>query len=85
MDYLHRKKSNKSRNWNIFNKCANSVIKLLNVTHLMYIGQTHPTWTILRSPTFNFSRDLWHFQFQKEQYSTLFLQNISATLGNGMY
>ena len=28
MDYLHRKKSTKSTNWEIFNKYANSVIKL---------------------------------------------------------
>ena len=57
MVYLHRKKSNKSTNWKIFNKYANSVIKLLNVTQLMHVGQTRPTWTIFRSPTFNFSRE----------------------------
>ena len=28
MDYLHHKKSNKSTDWKIFNKYANSVIKL---------------------------------------------------------
>ena len=28
MDYLHYKETNKSTNWKIFNKYANSVIKL---------------------------------------------------------
>ena len=54
MDYLYlQKASNKSTNWNH----SGIVDAVLNVTQLMYLGQTHPTCTIFRAPTFNFSRE----------------------------
>ena len=42
MDYLHCRKKIKNQinqqSGKFFNKYDNSVIKLLNVTHLMYVG-----------------------------------------------
>ena len=43
------------KTWARENPHSGIVEAVLNVTHLIYVGQAHPTWTIFRSPTFDFS------------------------------
>ena len=50
----------------------------------MYVGQTHPTWKIFRSPTFNFSQESFKTygisNFKSNNAPHFSLQGISATL-----